>query len=694
MLKKVVTGVMLALLLTGSLMFAFNVRPVKGAWTGTIYIRADGSIEPPDAPIITYDNVTYTLTGNITSSADGIVVERDNIVIEGAGHTLQGTGSGSGIDLSGRSNVTIKNITITTFYYGIRLHFSSNNSIVGNNITNNVYGVWIYFSCNNSVSGNNITNNNSYGILVGYSSNNNISGNTFIEDGLTVAISYDNTVVDNLVNGKPLVYLEGDSDLAIEDAGQIILVDCNNILVENLNISHTDVGVELWSTNKTTIRRTNLTKNRCYGIWLYDSSNNNITESNMENNGYGIALFRFSNNNTVSENIITNNGIGIAIKPPSSNIISENYIENNGYGIYGYASNNVVYHNNFLDNGMQALVLYNSVGVWDDGYPSGGNYWNDYTGVDLYSGPHQNETGSDGIGDTPYVIDENNQDNYPFVNALSFSKHDVAVLDVEVSEDEFQAGSQINIYVTVKNKGDFNESNIDVKVYYDHTLIGTQTVAELNTGETVTLTFDWYTSSVDPGKYVIRAEAGSVPDEIICVNNVFWDGLVNVLPSSGGGACPFVYVWNSTAYVVDNNILPESEISDGDVEDYYRLEQALTPEQGKYQLVIGEFENEHSYFDVVKLLAVDHDEDIEVAVTSEGEILTYKDPSPPASAIDDQGDNVLKSIKEIDGQYYQGHNGSFIELDFGDLNVKKEAKLVLRTDQPPVKEPWSIHVQS
>jgi len=168
---------------------------------------------------------------------------------------------------------------------------------------------------------------------------------------------------------------------------------------------------------------------------------------------------------------------------------------------------------------------------------------------------------------------------------------------------------------------------------------------------------------------------------------------VNVLPSSGGGACPFVYVWNGTAYVVDNNILPESEISDGDVEDYYRLEQALTPERGKYQLVIGEFENEHSYFDVVKLLAVDHDEDIEVAVTSEGEILTYKDPSPPASAIDDQGNNVLKSIKEIDGQYYQGHNGSYIELDFGDLNVKKEAKLVLRTDQPPVKEPWSIHVQ-
>jgi len=55
------------------------------------------------------------------------------------------------------------------------------------------------------------------------------------------------------------------------------------------------------------------------------------------------------------------------------------------------------------------------VNIWDDGYPSGGNYWSDYNGTDLFSGSYQNETGSDGIGDTPYVIDENNQDNYPLI---------------------------------------------------------------------------------------------------------------------------------------------------------------------------------------------------------------------------------------------------------------------------------------
>jgi hypothetical protein len=56
------------------------------------------------------------------------------------------------------------------------------------------------------------------------------------------------------------------------------------------------------------------------------------------------------------------------------------------------------------------------VNVWDDGYPSGGNYWSDYTGADVKSGPNQDLPGSDGIGDTPYIIDANNTDRYPLMN--------------------------------------------------------------------------------------------------------------------------------------------------------------------------------------------------------------------------------------------------------------------------------------
>jgi hypothetical protein len=82
--------VLLALLLAGVLPLAFVPQRVK-AWSGeTIYIKADGSIEPSGAPILRTDSFTYTLTNNITSFADGMIVEKDNIQINGEGLSAQG----------------------------------------------------------------------------------------------------------------------------------------------------------------------------------------------------------------------------------------------------------------------------------------------------------------------------------------------------------------------------------------------------------------------------------------------------------------------------------------------------------------------------------------------------------------------------------------------------------------------------
>jgi hypothetical protein len=84
--------------------------------------------------------------------------------------------------------------------------------------------------------------------------------------------------------------------------------------------------------------------------------------------------------------------------------------------VFVSSSNNRFWHNTFLDNSQQVLAqTVENTNVWDDGYPSGGNYWSDYNGTDLYSGPYQNETGNDGIGDTQYIIDSNNQDRYPLM---------------------------------------------------------------------------------------------------------------------------------------------------------------------------------------------------------------------------------------------------------------------------------------
>jgi len=70
-------------------------------------------------------------------------------------------------------------------------------------------------------------------------------------------------------------------------------------------------------------------------------------------------------------------------------------------GLWIDSSNTLVYHNNFLQGGVDGNLR--SQDLWDNGYPSGGNYWSSYTGVDDCSGSQQNVcAGPDGIGDTPY----------------------------------------------------------------------------------------------------------------------------------------------------------------------------------------------------------------------------------------------------------------------------------------------------
>jgi hypothetical protein len=168
-------------------------------------------------------------------------------------------------------------------------------------------------------------------------------------------------------------------------------------------------------------------------------------------------------------------------------------------------------------------------------------------------------------------------------------------------------------------------------------------------------------------------------------------------PSPGGGGCPYVFTWDGNDYAKDNNLMPKSEKVEGDVEDQYLLHQTLVEKDGKYSILLKEFEQEDDYFDQVKLLTVDHDSDFKVALDPNYNILTYENPITPTSAVDKNENDVLTLIEKIDGdKYYDGDKGDYIILDFG--NVKsKNAKLVMRADPigggRPVKEMYSIHIQ-
>ena len=157
-MKKSSSMLVLFLLLSFVLVSITQIEVVEAE--STIYIRADGSVEGTDK--IQREGDVYTLISDISGS---IVVERDNVVLNGAGYRLQGDGNENGITLRINNNITVKNLKLSSFNIGIVVMGSDNNKILENTITDNFRGLDLTASRNNTVSGNYIANN-TYGIAL------------------------------------------------------------------------------------------------------------------------------------------------------------------------------------------------------------------------------------------------------------------------------------------------------------------------------------------------------------------------------------------------------------------------------------------------------------------------------------------------------------------------------------------------
>jgi len=441
--------------------------PVDFDSQATIYIRPDGTVDPSTAPIQRYWNL-YTVTDNIMSDGDGIIIERNNVTLDGAGYTVQGTGTGIGIDLSGRSNVTIKNIEIKAFSEGVDLSWSSNNTMAGNTIVENNCGIIFSYSSNNSLFSNHIADNYHYGVLFYTRSfsntfrDNNLSGNNYHlgDDGVGDIILND-IDTSNTVDGKPIFCVTDKHDLLVDHStfphgvGYLELVNCSNVLVRGLTLTHNERGLYLRHTNNTiienvtvsnsgigifaysitncTISANHVNKNEYSGIYLYSSHGNMISENTIsENQLTGGIRLEHSNYNSILDNLISESmGPGIELGGSSSiiqgntiqrcfdgitvkrgnNTISENNITDNHYGILLPSSYNNIHSNNFINNTIQVSTVRSYHNTWDNGYPSGGNYWSDHNPPD---------EDLDKIGDFPYVINENNTDRYPLIYPYGF----------------------------------------------------------------------------------------------------------------------------------------------------------------------------------------------------------------------------------------------------------------------------------
>jgi parallel beta-helix repeat protein len=259
-------------------------------------------------------------------------------------------------------------------------------------------------------------------------------------DGHTIFVEA-GTYYENVVISKSLTLI-GEGQRSIIDGnktGTVVYVNANNITITGFTIRNSSdwpsYGIWLgWWVSYCNIMNNSITNNGI-GIRVYQSTYNTIMGNNITNNGQGIYLDSSSNNIISGNNIATNTWEGIKLIDSDNNIIHGNSILNNQYGIYfgasdannvsvnnmvnneygvfiGNSLNNTIYHNNFINNTQQVDTFFGGyTDVWDDGYPFGGNYWSDY--VERY--PHAEELGGSGLWDTPYVIDEDNQDRYPLM---------------------------------------------------------------------------------------------------------------------------------------------------------------------------------------------------------------------------------------------------------------------------------------
>ncbi|MEM2336357.1 MAG: NosD domain-containing protein [Candidatus Bathyarchaeia archaeon] len=348
---------------------------------------------------------------NILTDAAVCVWFSSSSFIEISGNVLN-NGKVAGIITYASSNIVVqKNLVNSCGMMGIHLDGNCMNcNIIENTVMNTLEGIEIEKSGKNLITRNQLLHNNASMVLNQCNELNTLRENNMTSDwynlivwGARINAFLHDIDTTNIVNGRKIYYFLNYSGLLVNssslpDIGYLAFVNCTRVTVKDIDLSFNRDGLLLAQSTYCNLENITIRGNR--GPLLYG----------------GLTLFN-STSNTITYSVISNNTVSVC----------------------AYQSNgNVFHHNNFIDNAINVISNYLSPfqlpqstaysrNVWDAGYPSGGNYWSNYRGVDWYSGPYQNETGSDGIADFSYRIDDNNQDRYPLMGKF----HDFEVIGLD-----------------------------------------------------------------------------------------------------------------------------------------------------------------------------------------------------------------------------------------------------------------------
>lgn len=380
-----------------------------------------------------------------------IQIDSDNIILDGGGHTINGSNSGSGIYAYYRRNVIIRNVTVSGFYYGIRLDSSNYNKIDSATTKNNRNGIYLSSSNYNTVSNNEITTSISYGLGIISSKNNTTSNNT-IGPGNAYGISQENTGNYNIYENNN-VFQNGNTgirtywssyitlrnntvtsnayDGIVISAGDRVVLSGNvmsgngfggangksnfsisggDMSTNNIDESNTVEGKPIYykkgETNKTYDGSMNIGSFYCINC-------DSITVKDLALTEHAAKIYFWHTNNSFVEGVSSpDKSTAASLSYSSNNTFSKSTFD---YIFIGYQSNNnKIYNNNFTRNSYPANVSSSTGNLFNLELPIGGNYWKANANNCI-------DANNDEICDSTYIFN-GGVDNYPRVKEFDFSR--------------------------------------------------------------------------------------------------------------------------------------------------------------------------------------------------------------------------------------------------------------------------------
>ena len=353
------------------------------------------------------------------------------------------------------SNITVQNVTNSwepSYTAGLECLWNENLTLDNLTLRGNAVGMTASHCPNIRIQGCNFSDNPGVGATIEDSAGTNVTGCSFRKsEGSGVAIyNSPRSVIRNCTvtecGGLGVRVTQCDDSVVTEvtqswsDGNGIGLGDCDNVTVTNCTMAfngmiyYSGYGLVLGSLTNSMIANNSILENR-RGVEISSCSDTGFIGNEIRGNHEDGIDVQYCSYCLIGHNrVIGNTVAGIWLSDFSDNVnVTWNVLEGNNYGIYyQLLYYTTVHHNDFGGNMANAYTHVpwpdNS---WDDGYPSGGNYWSDYSGVDNFNGPAQDIPGSDGIGDVPYQVrgggTTSYYDRYPFMNPLMISSNTAPV---------------------------------------------------------------------------------------------------------------------------------------------------------------------------------------------------------------------------------------------------------------------------